>query len=149
MSKQSKLDSYEVGYGKPPRSTRFRKGFSGNPRGRPKKAPNFDDELLRESRTLITINENGRRRPISKHAAAIKRMINEAISGNMAALRTYLDLRQIALEKAALLEAAQPRDPGKYNDVKELNEEQLLRIIAGSLEDKEQERKQGPVSNAD
>ena len=25
----------EVGYGKPPRRTRFRKGQSGNPRGRP------------------------------------------------------------------------------------------------------------------
>jgi len=26
---------YEVGYGKPPRDTRFKEGQSGNPRGRP------------------------------------------------------------------------------------------------------------------
>jgi hypothetical protein len=26
---------YEVGYGKPPRHTRFKSGQSGNPRGRP------------------------------------------------------------------------------------------------------------------
>lgn len=30
-------DDYEVGYGKPPKSTRFKKGQSGNPLGRPKK----------------------------------------------------------------------------------------------------------------
>lgn len=30
-------DDYEIGYGKPPKTTRFKKGQSGNPRGRPKK----------------------------------------------------------------------------------------------------------------
>ncbi|MGN6285491.1 MAG: DUF5681 domain-containing protein [Afipia sp.] len=35
MSKASrKATSYEVGYAKPPKATRFRKGRSGNPRGR-------------------------------------------------------------------------------------------------------------------
>ena len=29
---------YEVGYGKPPKEHRFKKGQSGNPRGRPKDA---------------------------------------------------------------------------------------------------------------
>ena len=28
-------DRYEVGYGKPPKNTRFKKGMSGNPGGRP------------------------------------------------------------------------------------------------------------------
>ena len=32
---------YEVGYGKPPRHTRFTKGQSGNPRGRPAGAKNL------------------------------------------------------------------------------------------------------------
>jgi hypothetical protein len=29
-------DDYEVGYGKPPEHAKFKKGKSGNPRGRPK-----------------------------------------------------------------------------------------------------------------
>jgi hypothetical protein len=41
---------YEVGYGKPPRETRFAKGQSGNPRGRPSGAKNFAT-LLREALT--------------------------------------------------------------------------------------------------
>ena len=37
MSKDSA--DYDIGYGKPPEDTRFKKGQSGNPRGRPKKQP--------------------------------------------------------------------------------------------------------------
>ena len=33
---RDKKSDYEVGYGKPPRETRFVKGRSGNPRGRPR-----------------------------------------------------------------------------------------------------------------
>jgi hypothetical protein len=61
MSKKKSSDSYEVGYGKPPKNGRFQKGVSGNPKGRPKKSLNFDDELIRESNSMMTINENGRR----------------------------------------------------------------------------------------
>jgi len=32
---------FEVGFGKPPRSTRFKPGQSGNPNGRPRGAKNF------------------------------------------------------------------------------------------------------------
>lgn len=37
---QGKSKDYKVGYGKPPEESRFKKGVSGNPHGRPK---NFDE----------------------------------------------------------------------------------------------------------
>jgi hypothetical protein len=47
---------YEVGYGKPPHTTRFQKGHSGNPKGRPKKPDSsllqYCDELERKKISL-------------------------------------------------------------------------------------------------
>jgi hypothetical protein len=137
MSENNRSDSYEVGYGKPPRSTQFKKGVSGNPKGRPKKPFDFDDELLRESRSLITLNEKGQIRRISKHRAVIKQTMHKAMSGNISAVRTYLERHQIASEKAALREAAQARELERRNDVKSLSDEELMRIAAGGLKDTE------------
>jgi hypothetical protein len=148
MSEKNTSDSYEVGYGKPPRSTQFKKGVSGNPKGRPKKALDFDHELLRESRTSVTLNENGRRRRISKHAAVIKQLLNKAMSGNIPAARIYLDRHQVAFEKIALLEASQSRDREKYNDLKALTDEELTWLIRENQKDKEQETK-GHISDTD
>jgi len=132
-------DGYEVGYRKPPKDTQFKKGSSGNPKGRPKKARDFDHELLRESRASITLNENGSRRRISKHEAAIKQLINKAISGNIPALRTYLDRYQIAFERIALLEASRSSDTRKYDDVKKLTNEELERMVA-DIRDRQEKR---------
>jgi hypothetical protein len=138
MSEENMSDGYEVGYGKPPKTTQFQKGVSGNSKGRPKKARDFDHELLRESRASITLNENGSRRRISKHEAAIKQLINKAISGNIPALRTYLDRYQIAFERIALLEA-QSRDTKKYVDAKKLTNEELERMVA-DIRDRQEKR---------
>jgi len=40
--------AYEVGYGKPPKQTRFAAGKSGNPKGRPKGAKNKRPLLNKE-----------------------------------------------------------------------------------------------------
>jgi hypothetical protein len=88
MSEKNTPDSYDIGYGKPPRDTQFKKGVSGNPKGRPKKALDFEHELIKESKSLMTINENGRSKRISKHKAVIKQLINKAMSGNIPAART-------------------------------------------------------------
>jgi hypothetical protein len=130
-------DSYEVGYGKPPKNTQFRKGVSGNPKGRPKKPLDFEHELLRESRSFITINENGCRRRISKHSAVLKQLTHKAMSGNVPAARTYLALCQVAFEKLALLEASESSGPRKYDGVSTLTDEELVKIINAGPKDKE------------
>ena len=45
MSKDDKDADYEVGYGKPPETTRFKKGQSGNPKGRPAGAKGWTEPL--------------------------------------------------------------------------------------------------------
>ena len=85
-------DNYETGYRKPPRHTRFRKGHSGNPRGRPKGAKNLKTDLLEELRERISVRDQGRSRSFSKQRALIKSLMARALQGNMAALAQLVTL---------------------------------------------------------
>ena len=60
---------YEVGYGKPPRHTRFVKGQSGNPRGRPPGAKNMKTLLTKALNELVVVTDNGGRRMVTKREA--------------------------------------------------------------------------------
>ena len=71
-----------VGYGKPPKHTRFKKGKSGNPRGRPKGSKNFLTELVDELLEPVTIREGGRAKKVSKQRAMIKRNVLRAMEGD-------------------------------------------------------------------
>ena len=75
-------DDYEVGFGRPPKHSRFRAGESGNPKGRPKKAQNFKTLFLEEANTTITVREGGGEQEISKLHAVVKRDLERAIKGN-------------------------------------------------------------------
>jgi hypothetical protein len=46
-----------VGYRRPPEHTRWRKGRSGNPTGRPKRATSFADDLIAELSEIIQVTE--------------------------------------------------------------------------------------------
>src|SRR5260221_4862946 len=76
---------YQVGFGKPPRSTQFEPGRSGNPAGRPRGAKNFATAIEQELDTRITVTENGRRRRISKREVIAKHLVNKAASGDLKA----------------------------------------------------------------
>ena len=75
-------DSHEVGYGKPPKNTRFKPGRSGNPKGRPKGRKNFQTELLEELHESIAVREGGRRRIVSKQRAMLKTLTAKALQGD-------------------------------------------------------------------
>jgi hypothetical protein len=81
---------YEVGYGRPPKHTRFQKGTSGNSKGRPRKPLDFDHELIRESEAFMTITENGRPKRVSKHNVALKQLMKQAMTGNILPLDSIL-----------------------------------------------------------
>lgn len=88
-SKDSK-GGYTVGYKKPPHHTRFQKGRSGNPRGRPKGTPNFRTALETALKEQVTVNEGGRRTQISKLEAMVKQHVNRAVSGDARAREQLL-----------------------------------------------------------
>ena len=61
----SQPTDYEVGYGRPPKSTRFQPGRSGNPKGRPRKQETFGALLQRALLRRVRIQENGVTRYVS------------------------------------------------------------------------------------
>jgi len=86
---------YKVGFGKPPERTRFKKGRSGNPRGRPKDVKNLATLLGKTLSERVIISEHGRRRSISKLEAAVKQLVNKAASGDPKFMQQLLALVQL------------------------------------------------------
>lgn len=87
MAGPNKLEVPRVGYCNPPAHSRFKKGHSGNPQGRPKGTHNIGKVLERTLREKVIINENGRRKTVTKLEAAIKQVTNKAASGDLKALQ--------------------------------------------------------------
>ncbi len=99
-----KKENYEVGYGKPPVEGRFRKGKSGNPKGRPKNTRNFKTDLEEVLDAKVTVTESGKPKKVSSQKAALLRLREQALAGNPRALDKLLDL---AREAGEAREAAQ------------------------------------------
>jgi len=82
-----------VGPGRPPRGSRFRKGESGNPNGRPKKpkqqqAPAF--EILFDR--TIPVMQNGQQRDLTVDEALQLKTYQDALAGKRPAIREVLKM---------------------------------------------------------
>ena len=95
MSKQSRLPKVSqpngshssdatdaVGYGRPPTHTRYKRGQSGNPKGRRKGQRNVHTVLEETLSQRITIREGNRTRSVTKLDAVIVTMVNAALKGD-------------------------------------------------------------------
>ena len=71
---------YEVGYGKPPTKNKFKKGKSGNPKGRPKKELDFQKQFIAELKSPMTISESGKKKKVSKLEALTKSIIRARLT---------------------------------------------------------------------
>ena len=75
-------NEYKVGYKRPPQHTRFKKGKSGNPRGRLKNVQNLKSYLAEELESPITIAAQGKKKTVTKQQAFIMSLVARAIKGD-------------------------------------------------------------------
>jgi Family of unknown function (DUF5681) len=83
-------DGYEVGYAKPPESRQFRKGASGNPKGRPKGAKSMSSILAKVGRERVKMTVNGRPRITTKQEAFVLQLVTRAANGDLKAGRDLM-----------------------------------------------------------
>jgi len=86
-----KAAKYAVGYGRPPAWTQFRRGRSGNPKGRPKKRPGNKELMALETlEQKIVINKDGTPRKQSLRQAAYERIGEKASAGDIKSINFLL-----------------------------------------------------------
>ncbi len=122
---------YVVGYGRPPKETRFTPGKSGNPIGR-RKGSRSDAAVLDDVfRQKIEVTENGKTRRVTALEAIFYRLRNDALRGDAKAIKLLIELRrrhsetnestvpsdQLPLEDREILTTYLPKaDPAKKGD---------------------------------
>jgi hypothetical protein len=121
---QKSVDSPKIGYGTPPKANQFKKGKSGNPKGRPKSPPKLADVFAREAARMVTVKDKGQTIKLTQLDLVVRRTFLDAMQGRHSAARLVLEGMQTIPER--------PEDEHQpsAHDLK-----LLLQILKDQLED--------------
>ncbi|WP_158886337.1 DUF5681 domain-containing protein [Rhodanobacter sp. L36] len=110
------MGEYEVGYGKPPKASQFKKGQSGNPNGHAARLPSVAVMLRKELNRRVTFVENGRTKTITMEAAYLRQLATKAVKGDNKAIQIILGLRNTLEQPAEVDDDVLGRDDQRVLD---------------------------------
>jgi hypothetical protein len=116
--------NYKVGYGKPPKHSRFQPGHSGNARGKAAGARHIATILKRTLLEKVPVKQNGREIKITKLDAFIAQIINDAMRPEYYSVRLLFRHAGLGIK---LEEAIRKQDGGISPEVGDL----ILRALLG------------------
>lgn len=94
--------SYDVGYGKPPRHSQFKKGQSGNPRGRPRSAKGLKTIVREVMLEKVLVRTAAGEKRVTRAEALVLKNLELATKGNPRSLDKLLQLFQAAVPDEAV-----------------------------------------------
>lgn len=93
MSDNEKPPSYyEVGRGRPPKQSQWKKGQSGNPNGRPKKKPAEEIDINKVLNTTVIVKKDGKKSSVTPFEATVRLLAKGAMEGDAVAIRKFIQL---------------------------------------------------------
>jgi hypothetical protein len=125
-------DEYEVGFGKPPRDSQFKKGQSGNKRGRPKGVKNLKTDVVEELTEMVKMRVGDRAVKISKQRALLKLLWLKGMKGDSRALNSLLGLLLRILGLEGMPPDADIELTAEEREALELLKKQLREVTSAS-----------------
>jgi Family of unknown function (DUF5681) len=93
------MSEYKIGYGNPPRDSRFKAGNNANPKGRPKRKPLALAKIMQEFEgQLSRYTESGRTKTARRQDLISKKIVNDAVKGDVKSADMLLSLWQHLLK---------------------------------------------------
>jgi Family of unknown function (DUF5681) len=121
-------EEYETGFGKPPKSSQWKKGQSGNPNGRPKSKPDYLADYARIlSEPVKARQPDGRTVSLDSLEAAYVQLCKKALKGDNAALFQAIGIMLDILPEG---QKAEEENASEYAGAKE-----RLKLLAGWTEE--------------
>jgi hypothetical protein len=111
MKKKSRTapdTAYDVGYRKPPKVNQFRKGQTGNPRGRTPGGENLASEFSQYVSRRVKINDGSKIRTVTIAQAVIEKNINAAMRSQLAMGNVF----RLAAEAGEFVNKSDPKQVG-------------------------------------
>lgn len=124
---------YEVGFGKPPQASRFKKGRSGNPKGRPKGVRNVETIYREVLAMKVRTSVGGQLQTITALKAVIMKQMHKALAGDARTMEAIIEAQiKYAETNDGRLQARELED--RSREILERAKERMKQELAAAME---------------